>query len=70
MESHFRETPFNTTHASLLADDYVSPNLRVVMPDKCFPQMQRGNMEYDRFLFFLVWALFHGLLNKSIKHRV
>jgi hypothetical protein len=45
MEIPSRSTPFITTHESLLPDDYVSPNLQVIMPDRCFPQMKRGNME-------------------------
>jgi len=30
-------------HSQLAADDYVSPNLRVVVPDQCFPNMIHGD---------------------------
>ncbi len=31
------------THSQLAADDYVSPGLQVIFPDRCFPNMIRGD---------------------------
>ncbi len=40
---HLSRTLAYQAHSQLAADDYVSPGLRVILPDQCFPNMVRGD---------------------------
>ena len=38
------DTEFRITEDALPDDDYVSPGLEIVLPDRCFPEMVRGDI--------------------------